>query len=171
MPVIAMCTSTSFHPSILLLKKFAVESGLRRPFFSTSFWKSCAYFDSQFIAKGWLETEQYAACCERKWAFNNNKALLYWRVHVTKQTLVLLRTSSRPEEEFWVAIAAFEIYGWEFKGYRIFIGSFSSCWPNFLKSLLFPCLLEVDHVIKLLQKANIHNLTIIALVWDWLSPA
>ena len=73
MPVIAMCTSTSFHPSILLLKKFAVESGLRRPFLSISFWKSCAYFDSQFIAIGWLETERYAACCERKWASTTTK--------------------------------------------------------------------------------------------------
>ena len=74
MPVIAMCTSTSLHPPIsLLLKKYAMESGLRRPFFSTSFWKSCTYFDSQFIAIGWLETERYAACCERKWASTTTK--------------------------------------------------------------------------------------------------
>ena len=58
-PVIAMSTSTSCHPSILLLKYFTMEPGLRRPFFSTSFWKSCTHFDSQFIAKGRLETERY----------------------------------------------------------------------------------------------------------------
>ena len=73
MPVIAKCISTSFHPSILVVKNFAMESGLRSPFLSTSFWKSCAHFDSQFIAIGWLETERYAACCERKWAATTTK--------------------------------------------------------------------------------------------------
>ena len=58
-PVIAMSTFTSCHLSILLLKYFTMEPGLRRPFFSTSFWKSCTHFDSQFIAKGRLETERY----------------------------------------------------------------------------------------------------------------
>ena len=73
MPVIAMRTSTSFHPSILLVKNFAMESGLRRPFLSTSFWKSCAYFDSQFITIGRVETERYAACFEWKWASTTTK--------------------------------------------------------------------------------------------------
>ena len=59
-PVIAMSTFTSCHTSILLLNNFAMEPGLRRPFFSTSFWKSCTHFDSQFIAKGRLKTEGYA---------------------------------------------------------------------------------------------------------------
>ena len=61
MPVIAMFTSTSFHLSIFLLKKFAMA---RRPFVSISVWKSCIYFDSQFIAIGRLKTDGYKACYE-----------------------------------------------------------------------------------------------------------
>ena len=71
-PVIAISTCTSFHPSILLLKNFAMESGLRRPFFSTSFWKSCTYFDSQFIAKERKQSDTQVA----KVGLNNDKALL-----------------------------------------------------------------------------------------------
>ena len=36
LPMIAIPTCTSFHPSILLLQNFAMESGLQRPFFSNS---------------------------------------------------------------------------------------------------------------------------------------
>ena len=124
MPVIAMRTSTSFHPSILLLKNFAMESGLRRPFLSTSFWKSCAYFDSQFIAIGWLEIEQYAACCKQKWAATTTKPyyILKGTRDETFSTVVLLRYVIAPRGRILgsryallgfreTAIAAFEIHG------------------------------------------------------------
>ena len=46
-----------------------------------------------------------------------------------------------------VAIATFEIYGWNFSGYLILICSFSLC-KKFFKSELFSCLPKVGHVIK-----------------------
>ena len=66
-PVIAMSTFTSCHPSILLLNNFAMKPRFRRPFFSTSFWKSCRHFDFQFIAKGRLEAGEIHKRDKRKW--------------------------------------------------------------------------------------------------------
>ena len=130
MPVIAMCTSTSLHPPIsLLLKKYAMESGLRRPFFSTSFWKILYIFRFPIHSDRMAGNRAIRSLLRTEVGLNNNKALLYWRVHVTKHSRpsCFCATSSHPEEEFWVAIATFETYGWKFTGYLILICSLSSC--------------------------------------------
>ena len=147
MPVIAKCISTSFHPSILLVKNFAMESGLRRPFLSTSFWKSCAYFDSQFIAIGWLEIEQYAACCEQKWAATTTKPYIEgytWRNILDGCAFAVCHHTQRKNfglQSLLLRCTAKNLQVTEY-----------SCQPNFLKAYCISCLPKVDHVIKLCKR-------------------
>ena len=106
LPMIAISTCTSFHPSILLLQNFAMESGLQRPFFSNSSWKSCTYFNSQFIAIGRLEIVGYKGCCEsgpqqpeQRQSVTKLKSTVVTK-HSRSQCLRVLSLQSHPEEEF-----------------------------------------------------------------------